>query len=263
MSPCALSAFDDNARMNSLQLFHALVAGHILTGAVGLVAFWVPITSRKGGARHRWWGRLFVRALLVTGVFAVGISIVTLHDPVATHPRLSEHPDLSDPTLIRAIFGWMMLYLAVLTINLAWYGQQCIDLRRRHAGHRAWYNFALQALLLLAALQVLWRGWEVGQPLMIGISMVGFATVATNLWFMLSRQPASHAWQMEHIKGLVGAGISVYTAFFAFGAVRFYPDLALYPGYWAIPLIVGLGLILWHRHRVARQAAPGRMRRVT
>ena len=56
----------------------------------------------------------------------------------------------------------------------------------------------------------------------------------------------------EHIKCLVGAGISVYTAFFAFGAVRFIPELALQPGLWAVPLIVGLTLIIYHQRVVTR-----------
>ncbi len=238
--------------MSSLQLFHILVAGHIATGLVGLLSFWVPVAAQKGGQRHRWWGRIFVRSLLATGVFAVGISLVTLSDPLGTHPKLLEHPQLSDPVVITAIFGWMMLYLAVLTINLAWYGSECITHRRAHAGHRRWYNLLSQLLLLIAAVLVVYHGWQAEQALMLGISVVGFATVGTNLVFMLASRPPRNAWQFEHLKGLIGAGISVYTAFFAFGAVRFYPDLALYPGYWAIPLVVGLALILRYRLQLMR-----------
>ena len=57
----------------------------------------------------------------------------------------------------------------------------------------------------------------------------------------------------EHIKSLVGAGISVYTAFFAFGAVRLVPELALAPALWAVPLITGLTLIIYHRRAVTRR----------
>jgi len=57
----------------------------------------------------------------------------------------------------------------------------------------------------------------------------------------------------EHFDVLiVGAGISVYTAFVAFGAVRFIPELALQPGLWAVPLIVGLTLIIYHQRVVTR-----------
>ena len=90
---------------------------------------------------------------------------------------------------------------------------------------------------------------------MLGMPAIGLATVATNLWFMLRSSPAPLDWLKEHIKALVGAGISVYTAFFAFGAVRTIPELALHPGLWSIPLVIGLTLIIYHRHAVSRPAA--------
>ena len=82
----------------------------------------------------------------------------------------------------------------------------------------------------------------------------GLATVGTNLWFMLQKKPGRLAWLKEHIKALVGAGISVYTAFFAFGAVRTVPALALHPGLWSIPLVIGLSLIIFHQRTVSRHA---------
>jgi len=35
--------------------------------------------------------------------------------------------------------------------------------------------------------------------------------------------------------------------------MRILPDLALHPGIWAIPLITGISLILYHQHKVAVQ----------
>lgn len=233
-----------------LDLFHVLVAGHIISGATGLVAFWVPVIGRKGGAAHQRWGRLFTQMMLITGGFAIAISTVTLIDPLGTHPQLK------DALFIRAIFGWMMLYLALLTINLAWYGWMCVRQRRDHAAMRRGLNFWLQPVLTIAAANCAWHGITDGQLLMVGMSFIGFATVGTNLHFMYKAQPRSFDWQLEHIKALVGAGISVYTAFFAFGAVRMMPQLALNPLLWAVPLTVGLALILYHRRAVARRMTP-------
>ena len=86
--------------------------------------------------------------------------------------------------------------------------------------------------------------------MMMGIAIVGFATVATNLWFIYRKPSSPKARIKEHIKSLVGAGISVYTAFFAFGAVRLLPEIALTPGLWAIPLVTGLILIIYHQRAV-------------
>jgi len=238
--------------------FHAVVLAHIVTGSVGLVAFWIPVVAKKGGRQHRSWGRIFTLSMLITGSIAMVISTLTLLDPVGTHPGL----DFPVP-LISAVFGWMMLYLAILTVNLAWYGWECIRHRRNHAAQRGRINLLLQAVLLVASANCLWQGWRLRhffleggriEPLLImGISFVGFATVATNLRFMLRRSPGPQDWLKEHLKGLVGAGISVYTAFLAFGAVRLMPELALNPGLWAVPLVTGLAIILYHWRKIWAQ----------
>jgi hypothetical protein len=232
--------------MTSYQAFQLLVVLHVATGAVGLVAFWVPVLGRKGGPAHRLWGSRFALLMLATSATAILMALLNLYDPAGTHPHIA------DPEFTRNIFGWMMLYLGVLTVNLTLYGWNALRYRRDHRRHRSPADLGLQALLFALSLNTLIRGVLVEQPLMIGISTIGFATVGTNLWFMLTKRPAPVYPLREHVKGLVGTGISVYTAFLAFGAVRFVPELALHPGLWAIPLVVGLALILWHWNALNR-----------
>lgn len=223
-----------------LTLFHTLVAVHIVFGAIGLVSFWVPVVGRKGGPVHKLWGKVFAWAIIGAGSIAVGLGTLSLVDPLGTHPHLE------DPVFVRGIFGVMMLYLAILTLNLAWYGLQTIANKRDHARNRRGLNLVLQPLLLLAATACAVEGVLIGQVLMVGMSVIGFATVATNLAFMLNPKPGPKDWLREHVKAIVGAGISVYTAFFAFGAVRIMPEMALNPALWSVPLITGLGIILYH-----------------
>jgi hypothetical protein len=230
------------------RLFGAFVVLHIAFGSLGLLAFWIPVIGRKGGKTHRQWGRVFINTMLLTGAAAIGISLCTLLDPLGTHPQLQ------NAEWIRGIFGWMMLGLAILTVNLAWYGWQCLRFKRDHLRHRNWRNLGLQGLLFIASLVCLFEALRIGEPLMFGMPAIGLATVATNLWFIWRDHPGHNEWLKEHIKGLVGAGISVYTAFFAFGAVRTFPALALHPGLWAIPLMVGLALIIFHRRAVDRSS---------
>ena len=227
--------------------FEAFVALHIAFGSVGLVSFWVPVAGRKGGANHRRWGRVFTWTMLATGAAAVGISLCTLLDPAGPH--------LPDVAWVRGIFGWMMLGLAVLTVNLAWHGWLCVRNREQHAANLEWRNLALQGLLIAASINCAVQAWRIGEPLLLGMTAIGMATALTNLWFLYKPSRRPHDWLLEHIKSLVGAGISVYTAFFAFGAVRTVPALALHPGLWAIPLTVGLVLIVYHQRAVARRVA--------
>lgn len=234
--------------------FKTFVALHIAFGSVGLVAFWVPIVGRKGGAAHKRWGKVFTWTMLATGTAAIGISACTLFDPLATHPHLVS----AGPVWIRGIFGWMMQGLAVLTINLAWYGWLTVRHKQDRAAQREWRNLALQALLVAASLNCILQAWRADLPLMLGMPAIGLATVATNLWFLYHPRPGPLSWLKEHLKALVGAGISVYTAFFAFGAVRTFPELALHPGLWAIPLVVGLSIIIHQRLAVSRLPAAAR-----
>lgn len=234
-------------------LFRVFVAAHIAVGLVGLVTFWVPIGARKGGRTHVRFGRIFTFSMLAAGAAAIGISLCTLVAPLQTHATFP--PPYTEAPLVRGIFGWMMLYLATLTLNLAWYGKSCVVHRDHHLGNREWRNLGLQLAVFVLALNCVAQGLLLGQPLMIGASMVGFATVGTNLWFLYG-PPRRNAWLREHIKALIGAGISVYTAFLALGAVRLFPALALSPALWALPLFTGIGLILFHWRNLAVAGAP-------
>jgi hypothetical protein len=91
-----------------LHLFHLLIAVHIAFGAVGLVSFWVPVLGKKGDKAHRKWGKVFWFCILVAGSVAIGLSLLTLIDPIGTHPHLK-----FEASFIRGIFGVMMFYLAI------------------------------------------------------------------------------------------------------------------------------------------------------
>jgi hypothetical protein len=235
-----------------LYLFHILIAIHIAFGAVGLVSFWVPVMGKKGAANHRKWGKVFWFTIMVAGCVAVCLSLLTLYDPLGTHPHLVDR----GAAFVRGIFGVMMLYLAILTLNLAWYGLATIKNKANHPRNRAGLNVLLQPLLILAALGCALEGIFIQQYLMVGMSMIGFATAGTNLVFMFTKTPKPKDYLKEHVKAIVGCGISVYTAFFAFGAVRFMPEIALHPGLWSVPLVTGLTIILVHHRKISISVKP-------
>lgn len=227
-----------------MPLFDYLVYLHIISGSVGLVTLWVPVFGRKGGVTHKRWGVIFAHALLITGILAIGISLVTLRYPLETHPFSD------DPALIRGLFGWMMLYLATLTIMLSRYGRLCIQNRRNHSGNRTPLNIALQIATFITAFNCAWQGYLLDQAIMMGISIVGLMAAVLNLRFIFQSSPPVQEWLIQHTRGLVGAGISVYTAFFAFGAVNLMPAYAFNPILWATPTVLGVTLLLYHQARI-------------
>lgn len=230
-----------------VELFEILVVAHIVTGSVGLICVWIPIAGRKGGETHRKWGKVFAYSMLVTGSIAVGISLCTLYAPLETHPFSD------DAAMIRGVFGWMMLYLASMTIMLAWYGLLCIRNKRSHALNRNPLNFLLQAVTFVAAANCMLQGFRLGNGLMIGISVVGLTAAILNSRFILQEKPPMNEWLIQHTRGLVGAGISVYTAFLAFGAVNLLPAYAFNPVVWATPTALGVSLLLYHQYRIVGQ----------
>lgn len=227
--------------------FDILIALHIGTGTVGLVSMWVPVIGKKGGHAHKLWGRVFARALLLTGILAIGISLVTLLYPLETHPFSD------DAAMVRGIFGWMMLYLAVLTIMLSRYGMWCIQNRRNHKANKHALNLALQATTFVTAANCAWQGYLINQPLMMGIATIGLLSAVLNTRFIFQKNPPLNEWLIQHTRGLVGAGISVYTAFFAFGAVNLMPHLAFNPILWSTPCTLGVGLLLYHQYKITVQ----------
>ncbi len=230
-----------------VHLFEWLVAAHIVTGTVGLVCMWVPIVGKKGSETHKRWGKVFAYSMLATGTIAIGISLCTLHSPLETHTFED------DAALVRGVFGWMMLYLATMTIMLAWYGLLCIRNKRSHAHNRTPANFLLQAATFITAANCAYHGVLLKNGLMIGISTVGLTAAVLNTWFILRSDPPLNEWLIQHTRGLVGAGISVYTAFLAFGAVNLLPAYAFNPFVWATPTVFGVSLLLYHQWRITSQ----------
>lgn len=226
--------------------FLIFVYCHIVTGATGLVMFWIPVLSRKGGQAHRVWGRRFEIAMLATGSLAVAMATCTLLDPLGTHPHQT------DARFVSGIFGWMMIYLALLTISLAWHGVTVVTNARDRAANRRPFAVGLQVVVIVAALNCAIQGLLIGQILMVLISTIGIASGVTNLVFSFKPRPTPGDHVLEHIKASVGAGISVYTAFLAFGAVRLIPEHVFNPVLWSMPTLIGVSLIIFFQMRFVR-----------
>ncbi|AMW05351.1 hypothetical protein [Gemmatimonas phototrophica] len=228
--------------------FEGFLFVHVTTGAVGLLLFWIPVLGKKGSPTHRKFGEWYARLMLVTASMAIGMASTTLLSPIVTHPK---QVALNWPqSRIEGIFGWMMLYLAIMTIHLVWHGIATIRNKKNHPANRHWANVSLNVFTIFAALVCAYRGWLINETLMMGFSLVGIASGLTNLWFIYTPEPSRIAYQLEHIKSIVGSGISVYTAFMAFGFVRLNPGNALNPKMWAIPLGVGLVIIIYQQTRL-------------
>ncbi len=227
--------------------FDVLVGAHIVTGTTGLIALWGPVITRNGSALHKIWGRVFVVSMVLTGSIAVGIALCSLIAPLETHTFTT------DAVMVRGMFGWMMMYLGILTVAMAWHCYTTVRARRDAGRYRTRVNISVQAAMGLAAAYCALHGYVIGQPLMIAVAVPGFIAAVLNAHYLVQRTPLADEWLVQHFRTGIGAGISVYTAFLAFGAVNWFPALAFNPVLWAIPTVLGVAYMIAHQWRVFRQ----------
>jgi hypothetical protein len=233
-----------------MTLFHALVGLHVITGVVGLTAFWGPIVTRKGAANHRKWGKAACYGFLGAGALAIAMALLSLYGPEY------RHPEITDRALFDGLFGWMMLYLGVLTIGFVDYGLAVIrHARDRRALRRLRYQSVIAAVMISGA----WcgfYGFKVEHPLMMLVAFIGIVAMLIQQLYIWRRvDPPRQTYVGEHFRALIGMGISAYTAFMSVGLIRLVPEHVFNPAIWAGPSVVGVSLILYFTVKAKRASA--------
>ncbi len=230
-------------------LFHLFLAIHVGAGIVALTSFWLAVATRKGGPRHRSWGQVFSASIYVACFQALGMGLLSIIWPTAMHPQLT------DLALYRGLLGWMMIYLALLTLSMTRYGLLMIANKRDHNANRHWSMIMLQMLVFVLGVNCLVRGLVLRQPLMIVVAILGFGTTMTYLWYIFKSAHGPADYIPEHLKAMVATGIAAYTAFLSVGLIQMFPHLAFNSVIWAVPSIVGMGLIIHFLRRYPKRAA--------
>ena len=62
--------------------------------------------------------------------------------------------------------------------------------------------------------------------------------------------PSREGLLAEHLKAMIAAGISAYTAFLSVGLLRIVPEHVFNPLVWSAPSVVGVMLIVHHLRKV-------------
>lgn len=235
-------------------IFNGIVLVHIVVGSVGLSSFWLPVFARKRKGLHTRAGKVFAYAMMITAASAALAAILTLIDPLATHPDTSSRYETS----LRAFNGLMLLYLAVITFSAAFVGLRAVRLKQYYGGHRERLELALNVLGFALALVVLWVGWQLSSVVMMGLSLIGILGAPGNIMILMRKPDSPREWKYQHLSSMLGAGIAAHTAFFVFGAGRFV-DSSLSNSIlvWLAPTLIGVPAIqIWTR-KLRRQEQGG------
>ena len=226
---------------------------HVAAGTIALLPFWGAAIAAKRGSAHRRWGRLFTVALYAASGMALRTGILSRRWLLAMHPALT------DARRYRGLFGWLMIYLALLAICTACYDRAMITKRRDDGANRRWPMLADADVSRADSgrrNQLRGAGRALGQPLMVGIGLVGFGTMYSYLRCLARLVVVSRAYLPQHPMMTLGTGIAAYAAFVSVGSIELFPAHAFSRGVWALPPIVGLGLMAFH----LRRFEPGRAR---
>jgi len=233
-----------------MAVFEALVVAHVATGAVGLIAFWGPIVTRKGAVNHRKWGKAACYGFLGAGALAIAMALLSLYGPE------HRHPEVTDRALYDGLFGWMMLYLGALTIGFVDYGLAVVHHSRNR---RALRSFRYQAIIAAVVVSGAWCGFyglKVGHPLMMLVAFIGIVAMLIQqryIWRAADFPRGTHIG--EHFRALIGMGISAYTAFMSVGLIRLVPEHVFNPAIWAGPSVIGVSLIIYFTLKGKRTSA--------
>jgi len=230
-----------------MDLFHALVILHVIAGTIGLVAFWVPISTKKGAKNHRKGGKLCCYGFIAAGALAVAMAVLSIIDT-------TRHPEILDRALYLGLFGWMMLYLGILTIGFADYGLAVVRHSRTREKLRGWRYQAVMAVVVISGAYCGYYGYTIDNALMMALAVLGIVSMAIQqLFIWRTAAPSPKTYIGEHFRALVGMGISAYTAFMSVGLIRIVPEHVFNPLIWAGPSVIGVSLIIWFTHQRKKQ----------
>jgi hypothetical protein len=222
-----------------MHLFEILIVLHVITGTTGLIAFWVPIVTKKGAVNHRRWGRICCYGFMGAGALAIIMALLSLYGP---EERI---PSITDRVLFEGLFGWMMLYLGLLTIGFADYGLAVVKHSRNREALRGIRYQAVIAAVLASAAYCFWFGFGIGEALMMAVAVLGLVAMSIQeLYIWRTAPPTPRSYVGEHFRALIGMGISAYTAFMSVGLIRYIPEQVFNPLVWALPSTVGVSLII-------------------
>lgn len=190
-------------------MYEAVRVLHILGGAVGLVAMFVPLLTKKGSPLHRRVGKVFALAMIVAGVGGIAMSVTQLASPglFVDAPR---HGLARTNGLFLGTIGLLMLGAVQQMLR-------ALDRKKQAAPRPSRLDIALPVASVVAGVITAAVGVGVGAPLLVGFGLLTLANAIGNLRFVLRPLSSPKAWWYQHMQGAMVAMISAITAFVVFG----------------------------------------------
>ena len=216
-------------------MFHtALLYIHIFFGAIALMVFWLPIIARKGSKVHINAGKVFYYIMLFVAGSGIVMSLIGMADPVGIYVNSKQisMAQIEKMMVWRIPFTYFLLLLSMLTWVTVRHAIGALRAKANRDMLRSWTYQGPVFLMFPVAVFVGWQGISIGMPLLIIFAVVSLITASNISVYVYKKDVAPRAWIIEHFSAMVGAGIAVYTAFFAAGGRKVLSEWL--PGEWQI-----------------------------
>lgn len=231
---------------------------HILLGIVALVAFWLPVASRKGSHFHRQAGKLFAVCMWTIAISGIIMCTIVWIDPIAIRfPKQSIAPEKIGQLIQRHRFmSEFLMLLSILVLVSVKHATLVLKARDNRQRLKSWHHLSLNSALGIMAVIVLQTGLASNFHLYTIFGGIGLLASAGNFHYIFKPQLKQREWVIEHMSSMIGAGIGVYTAFFAVGGRHILNELLtgnwlLIP--WTVPSIIGTLAIVIYKKKYEKQ----------
>lgn len=223
---------------------------HVVLGTLALVAFWLPIFSKKGSKRHIQSGKVFAWSMYSVSISGLIMTIIALAFPIAAYAITADVTGEKLVWMIERIrnLNSFLFMLSLLVFCTTHHALMVVKYKNQRDALKT-SNYLVPVILLgISGLVMIIFGAQKSNILhMVFGSISTFASFGM-LQYIFRKQVAVNAWLIEHFSGLIGSGIGAYTAFFAFGGRRFLNEvfvgqLQLIP--WIAPSVIGIAFTIW------------------
>lgn len=226
-----------------MDLIHTILLWiHIPFGSLSLILFWIPVGVKKGSALHKKVGWYYFICMWIVLVSAALLSI-------------------SNTILGNYTAAIFLGYLTVITSFPLWYSYDILRQKKEWSDRYFLTRKIFLGLICIAGLVLLYIGAVKFKFQNMGIVILFFGVLGMlsikQLLLTKERAILIETKLKMHIQGTIITGIAAYTAFFAFGARRFFIDTLQLDGQWLIlpwilPTILGVGYMRYMKGKYTK-----------
>ncbi len=230
---------------------------HIAVGSCALLLFWVPVFTRKGNLNHKRFGRYFAMCMYTVSASGIVMSSLDLMFPLSMHAAGVELSPAAEADAIRQIreFGLFLLSLSILVLVSTRHGWLTILHKDDRSALRHPVNLAMNLALIMVGIVLLATGISTGTILFMIFGALQIGSGSGHLRYIFRKEIRPKEWWMQHLGGLIGAGIGAYTAFTVFGGRRLFEEIfssnfeSVSIFLWIAPGVIGgIAIALSSRH---------------